>query len=132
MLVSLSQCSKYPWQRLKVKRSGQYMVKPMGIPFGCNFNSFRGAFRCALSSHTCKIVISAFHYDDPFARNPHARIYTHTRAHTHTYTHIIFTHTHILASYAVFSKLREIMIALWREIMTFRIFPVSNTRYLFN
>jgi len=75
------------------------MGKPMGIPFDCNFNSFSRRVYMR-NRRICKIVVSDFH-NDPFARNTHA-----------------CTHTHILDQLRSFLEMREIMIALWREIMT--------------
>lgn len=106
------------------------MGELMGIPFGCNFNSFRRAFTLR-ARHAYKIVISDFHYDDPFARD--IRAYVYTRRHTFTRTHIyIYIYSYPLSSRS-FLAIREITIALWRKItMAPRVFHSFDTLYLLN
>lgn len=61
------------------------MEEPMGIPFGCNFNSFRRVY--ARAWRTCKIVVSDFHYHDPFGRDTHVYDTMFTNIHTYTPTY---------------------------------------------
>lgn len=77
----------------------------MGIPFDCNFNSFRGAFTCAfvarvkLRSPIFIIII--------YSRKTNTYMHIHAYAHRNTF----IIHVCIVAHYVVFSK-REIMTTL--------------------